>query len=99
MPTEDIKIQDGKIVVDRIDPYKNNVDVALSDVDSVSFVRGGEADGQSDGSLILHTKKDGDVVIRVADDDAGKVLTKVYGSLNKKEEEKEATVSKTASKK
>lgn len=72
MTTEDIRIEDGRILVERAG-NKPNVDVAASDVDSVSFVRGGEAEGHSVGALVLHTK-DGDVVIRVADDEAGEAL-------------------------
>lgn len=73
MATEDIRIEDGRIKVDRFGT-KRNVDVAASDVDSVTFVRSGDPTG--DGSLVLHTK-DGDVVIRVANDDAGKALASV----------------------
>lgn len=72
MATEDIRIEDGRILVDRAGT-KPNVDVATSDVDSVTFTRSG-GDGQADGALVLHTDN-GDVVIRVANDDAGKALT------------------------
>jgi len=74
MATEDIRIEDGRILVDRFGT-KTNVDVAASDVDSVTFVRSG-GDGQADGALVLHTEN-GDVVIRVANDDAGEALALV----------------------
>lgn len=91
MATEDIRIEDGRIVVERAGT-KPNVDVAASDVDSVSFVRGGEAQGESIGALVLHTK-DGDVVIRVADDDAGEALKLVRDAgVNDKEDETEQSV-------
>lgn len=85
MATEDIKIEGGHLKVERFGT-KQNVDVALSDVDSVTYVRSG--DPTADGSLILHLKNGyntdpsgesaavivKDVVIRVANDDAGDVL-------------------------
>lgn len=81
MATEDIRVEDGRILVERAGT-KPNVDVAVSDVDSVTFVRSG-GDGQADGSLILHSDK-GDVVIRVANEDAGKAL-KLVNDASKKE--------------
>lgn len=80
MATEDIRVDDGRIKIDRFGT-KTNVDVAASDVDSVTFVRSGDPTG--DGSLVLHTK-DGDVVIRVANDDAGKALALVKDAGTKK---------------
>lgn len=80
MTTEDIQIQDGRIVVERVE-YKANVDVAVSDVDSISFTASG-TDGSKPGALVLHTK-DGDQVIRVDDEDAGEVLTAFYAVINK----------------
>jgi len=88
MASEDIKVQNGRLVVERAG-NKQNVDVPVSDVDSVSFHRGGEVNGASDGSLVLHTKN-GDVVIRVADDEAGKALKVVYGALESPKETKKA---------
>lgn len=85
MATEDIKVEDGRIVVERVG-NKSNVDVPVSDVDTVSFTRGGEANGASDGALVLSTKKHGDVVIRVADHEAGDVLKKLYAALEKPKE-------------
>jgi hypothetical protein len=80
MATEEIRVEDDRIKVDRIGT-KTNVDVAVSDVDSVTFVRSG--DPTADGSLILHTDN-GDVVIRVANDDAGKVLKLVRDAAGSK---------------
>lgn len=84
MASEDIKVQDGRFVVERAG-NKPNVELPVSDVDSVSFTRGGEANGASDGALVLHSKKHGDTVIRVADDEAGKALKIVYGALDSSE--------------
>jgi hypothetical protein len=70
MATEDIKVQDGHIIVERAG-NKENVNVAASDVDSVTFTRG-VWDGP--GALVLHTTK-GDVVIRVDNEDAGDALS------------------------
>jgi hypothetical protein len=75
MATENICIEDGRIKVERAGS-KPNVDVAASDVDSVSFTRAG-GDESGDGALVLHTS-DGDVVIRVANSDAGEALSIVY---------------------
>lgn len=104
MATEDIKVEGGHLLVER-QGRKQNVDVALSNVDSVSFVRSG--DPTADGSIILHLKNgidldesgEGaavplkDVVIRVANDDAGDVLALVNSAKNppKAEAKKEAT--------
>lgn len=87
MASEDIKVQDGRFVVERAG-NKQNVEVSVSDVDSVTFTRGGEAEGQSDGALVLHTKKHGDVFIRVADHEAGKALALVNGAIEKKDAKK-----------
>lgn len=76
MATEDIKVQDGRITVERAG-NKENVDVAASDVDSVTFTRG-VWDGP--GALVLHTTK-GDVVIRVDNDDAGEALSIVRSAV------------------
>lgn len=89
MATEDIRIEDGRIKVERAG-NKENVDVAVSDVDSFAFTRGGEAQGQSDGALVLYTK-DGYVVIRVADDEAGEVLQRVYDAMPKAEQTEQST--------
>jgi hypothetical protein len=72
MATEDIRIEDGKITVERIEG-KANVDVALSDVELVTFTRGV---GGGTGALLLHTDK-GDILIRVENDDAPKLLTDI----------------------
>lgn len=89
MASEDVRIENGHVKVDRVGVNKSNVDIALSEVESFDFHRGGEADGQSDGALVLHTKNGG-IVIRVADHDAGKVLK----LLNSPKEEKKAPTNK-----
>jgi hypothetical protein len=78
MSTEDIKVKDGRITVERIGE-KQNVDVAVSDVDSVTYARGWAL---GPGALILHTD-DGDVVIRVDHEDAGDALALVNGAIKK----------------
>jgi hypothetical protein len=72
MATEDIKVKDGRIQVERLGD-KENVDVAASDVDSVTFTR---SVWNGPGALILHTEE-GDVVIRVENDDADEALALV----------------------
>ncbi len=95
MATETVKVEDGKLVVERFGPGKSNLEVSLSDVDSVSFERGGEGEGQSDGTLTLFTK-DGDYFpIRVADDEAGKVL-KLINNSEDKPTAKSSKVTKTS---
>jgi hypothetical protein len=81
MATEDVRIEGGHVKVDRVEG-KQGVDVALSDVESVSYTRG--APGGT-GALVLHTK-DGDHLIRVESEDAGDVLKKL-SKVNKPEKE------------
>jgi hypothetical protein len=69
MATEDIKIQDGRITVERVGE-KPNVDVAVSDVESVTFTR---SVWNGPGALVLHTAN-GDEVIRVENEDASEAL-------------------------
>jgi len=78
MATETIKIENGTLTVERNAPGKQNLEVSLSDVDSVGFERGGEAEGKSDGSLIIYTKDGTAHPIRVADNEAGKYLKALY---------------------
>lgn len=75
MATEDIKVENGRIKVERFGD-KENVDVAASDVDSVTFTR---SVWNGPGALVLHTDK-GDVVIRVENDDADEALALVQES-------------------
>jgi hypothetical protein len=91
MASEDIRIEDGRIKVERVDT-KEDVDVAVSDVDSVTFIRSGGIDPAHDGALVLGTAN-GNVVIRVANDDAGKVLKAVYDAQSPKEKAAPAKVS------
>jgi hypothetical protein len=84
MATETIKVEDGKVLVERTGPNKSNLEVSLSDVESVSFERGGEGEGQSDGTLSLFTKDGQHFPIRVADDEAGKYLKKIYDAQDSK---------------
>jgi hypothetical protein len=69
MATEDVRVENGRIKVDRVET-KESIDVAVSDVESVSYTRG--AMGYT-GALVLHTE-DCDYIIRVETADAGKVL-------------------------
>lgn len=99
MATEDIVIEDGRIKVDRFGT-KTNVDVPVSDVESLTFIRSG--DPTADGSLIVHIKKgivldesgegaapvQHDVVIRVSNDDAGEVLASIRESIDSTKETK-----------
>lgn len=82
MATEDIKVENGHIVVDRIEG-KQSVDIDASDVESVTFASSGGIDPEGDGNLVLHTKQ-GDVVIRVANNDAGEALAIVESARNPK---------------
>jgi len=93
MATENLKIEDGKLVADRSGVNKSNLEVSLSDVESVSFERGGEGEGQSDGSLVLFTKDGNRHVVRVADHEAGKYLKAVYDAKESKPAAKEKTAS------
>lgn len=93
MATEDIQVLDGHIVVER-PGQKENVDVAVSDVDSVTFTGSG-TDGSKPGALVLHTKDNGDVVIRVDDEDAADVITEVYALLKPAPKAQTAPADKT----
>jgi hypothetical protein len=72
MATEDIRIENGRVIVERIEG-KDNIDVALSDVELVTFTRGV---GGGTGALLLHTEN-GDHLIRVENDDAPEALTTI----------------------
>lgn len=85
MSTEDIKVEAGHIKVERAG-NKPNVDVPVSNVENVSFTRG-VWDGP--GTLVLHTKN-GEIPIRVENDDAGQALKLVTGALKKEEKKQEA---------
>lgn len=93
MATEDIKVQDGHITVQRAGS-KENVDVAASDVDSVTFTRGV---WNGPGALVLHTVK-GDVVIRVDNDDAGEALSLVHSVVRHETESNSPVVNDSAAK-
>jgi len=95
MASENLKIADGNLVVNREGVNKSNLEVSLSDVESVSFERGGEGEGQSDGTLVLFTKDGNRHTVRVADHEAGKYLKAIYESQNSKTTAKEKPVSKT----
>lgn len=73
MATEDVRVEKGRIKVDRAE-WKTNLDVAVSDVESVSYTRGAMG---GTGALVLHTKDGQDHLIRVETEDAGDVLRKV----------------------
>ena len=72
MATEDVRIEKGHVKVDRVEG-KQGIDVALSDVKSVSYTRGAMG---GTGALVLHTK-DEDYLIRVETEDASKILKMV----------------------
>lgn len=93
MASEAIKVNDGTLLVERTGPGKSNLEVSLSDVDSVSFERGGEEEGNSDGTLSLFTKKGEVHTVRVADSEVGKYLKQIYAA--KEEKPKQAPATKT----
>jgi hypothetical protein len=88
MATEPIKINNGSLTVQRNVPGKSDLEISLSDLESVSFERGGEANGASDGTLVLFTKEGDRHTVRVADDEVGKYLKLIYDADKKKESPK-----------
>lgn len=78
MASENIKIDNGVLVVSRNTPGKLDLEISLSDVDSVSFERGGEGDNQSDGTLVIFTKDEDRHTVRIADNEVGKYLKQIY---------------------
>jgi hypothetical protein len=84
MATETIKIDNGNVVVERQGINKSDLEISLSDVESVSFERGGEGEGQSDGTLVLFTKDGNRHPIRVADNEVGQYLKKIYDAQDSK---------------
>jgi hypothetical protein len=84
MASEKIKVDNGNLVVDRSGVNKSTLEIPLSDVDSVSFERGGEGEGQSDGTLVLNTKDGDRYTVRVADDEVGKYLKQIYSATEEK---------------
>jgi hypothetical protein len=78
MATETIKVENGSLLVNRNAPGKSNLEVSLSDVEEISFERGGEANGASDGTLVLITKDKDRHTVRIADDEVGKYLKQIY---------------------
>lgn len=80
MATESIKVENGTLIVKRSGVFTPDLEVSLSDVDSVSFERGGEGDGQSDGTLTVFTKDGSYHPIRVADNEVGKYLKMIADS-------------------
>jgi hypothetical protein len=83
MASETVKIQDGVLVAERNGPGKSNLEVSLSDVDSFSFERGGESEGQSDGTLTIFTKDGDRYPVRIADNEVGKLLKQLYAKDDK----------------
>lgn len=71
MASETIKIENGTLKVERI-AGKESLEVSLSDVDTVSFERSGEANG--DGTLVICTKDGERHAVRVADNEVSKYL-------------------------
>jgi hypothetical protein len=82
MATEKIKVDGNKLVVERTGPGKSDLELSLSDVDSVSFERGGEGENQSDGTLTLFTKNGESYPVRVSDNEVGKYLEPIYAALD-----------------
>lgn len=72
MATEDVRVEKGRVKVDRVEG-KESIDLALSDVDSVTYERGAMG---GTGALVLHTK-DRDYVIRAEADEVGAILKKI----------------------
>ena len=89
MATEPIKIENGTLTVTRVGRNKSDLEVSLSDVESVSFERGGEGENQSDGTLVLFTKSGDRHTVRVADNEVGKYLKAVYDAKDSKPTAKE----------
>jgi|SRR6185295_10432348 len=95
MASETIKIENGTLTVERVGRNKSNLEVSLSDVESVSFERGGESEGQSDGTLVLFTKNGDRHTVRVADNEVGKYLKAYYDAKEKPVTKEKATSAKS----
>jgi hypothetical protein len=91
MASENIKVENGRFLVERDGRNKTSLDLALSDVDSYSFERGGEGENESDGTLTLFTKDKEYYTVRVADNEVGKYLKQIHAA-----QEKPATKEKAA---
>lgn len=76
MATEDIRVENGHVTVERPVEHKDNVDVDLTTVESVYFER--SLDSKADGALVLNTRDGKAHLIRVANDDADDVLGPIY---------------------
>lgn len=84
MATEDIRIDGGRLTVERAE-HKENVDVELADVEQVYFER--SPDPTADGALVLTTADGKEHLIRVANDDVDEALSTVYDAWKPSEEE------------
>lgn len=74
MATEDIRIEGGRLTVER--PVKPNTDVNLVEVKEIRFER--SSDPTADGALQLIMYDGAEHVIRVSNDDVDEVLPDVY---------------------
>ena len=75
MGTEDIRIEGGRLTVDRPVAHKSNIDVDMSTVEQVHFER--SPDPQADGALVLTTRDGESHLIRVSNED-DHILGEVY---------------------
>ncbi len=76
MGTEDIRILDGHLTVERPVVHKDDIDISLSDVDDVSLER--SPDPSADSALVVTTKDGTAHLIRVANDDIDDVWVAVH---------------------
>lgn len=77
--TEDVTVEGGRLKVERVSG-KDDVDVALSDVDSAHYERG----VNGEGALVLHVKDAIEpIVIRVDQEDASEVFEAVISAVPK----------------
>lgn len=67
MGTEDIRIEGGRLTVERPVAHKDNIDVDMSTVESVYFER--SPDAAADGALVLTTRDGENHLIRVSNED------------------------------
>lgn len=74
MATEDIRVEDGRLTVER--PAKDSTDIDLLDVRTLSFER--SSDPTADGALWLKMHDGAEHVIRVSNEDVDNVLPDVY---------------------
>lgn len=74
MATEDIRIDGGRLTVER--PSKGNTDVDLASVKTIRYER--SLDPNADGALLLAMHDGSEHVIRVSTEDATEIVPDVY---------------------